>query len=127
LLEGNGRYGISIGHKDTDNLIRHNKVLGNHEDGIFFRNEAAGMAGSRNRVEENDIENNGVGREAAGIRVRGETRDLVLKNNTIRDTRAGADRKQTAGIKLDEQVGPVTLGENKIEAVTLVDDRRKEK
>ncbi len=127
VLEGNGRFGISIGHKDTDNLIRRNKVLGNHEDGIFFRNESAGMAGHRNRVEENTIENNGVGRDAAGIRVRGETRDLVLKNNTIRDTRTGADRKQVSGIKLDEQVGPVTLTDNRIEAANSVDDRRKEK
>lgn len=126
-LTGNGRFGISIGHKDTDNLIRANKVLGNHEDGIFFRNESAGMAGHRNRVEENLIENNGLKNDAAGIRVRGETGDLVFKNNTIRDTRSGSERKQTTGIKLDERVGKVVVEANQIEAVTVIADQRKAK
>jgi len=123
-LEGNGRYGISIGHKDTDNLIRNNQVLANAEDGIFFRNESEGMAGHRNRVEGNVIENNGAKQPAAGIRVRGETRDLVLKDNLIRDTRAAAERTQTTGIRLDEKVGAVTTDANRIEAAKPIDDRR---
>ncbi len=124
-LQGNGRFGISIGHKDTDNLIRGNKVLGNHEDGIFFRNETVGMAGHRNRVENNLIENNGVKRAAAGIRVRGETRDLVFKGNIIRDTRPGGDRKQTTGIVLEEGVGEVQTDGNTIDAGTAIQDKRK--
>ena len=124
-LQGNGRFGISIGHKDTDNLIRGNNVLGNHEDGIFFRNETAGMAGHRNRVENNLIENNGLKRAAAGIRVRGATRDLIIKGNTIRDTRAAGDRQQTTGIVLDESVGQVQLDGNTIDASTPIQDQRK--
>src|SRR3954452_1349787 len=125
ILEGNGRYGISIGHKDTDNLLRNNQVRGNHEDGVFFRNESEGMAGHRNRLENNLIENNGVGHDAAGIRVRGETHDLVFKNNIIRDTRPAAEQKQTVGIRLDEKVGPVSLEGNQIKASKLVADDRK--
>ncbi len=124
-LENNGRYGISIGHKDTDNLIRSNKVLGNHEDGICFRNETEGMAGHRNRVENNLIENNGWQRAAAGIRVRGQTRDLVFTGNTIRDTRPPAERKQVVGIQLEAKVGQVRLEGNAIEAATLVQDARR--
>jgi parallel beta-helix repeat protein len=123
-LEDNGRFGISIGHKDTDNLLRKNRVLNNGQDGIFFRDESAGMAGHRNRVEENVIENNGAKGPAAGIRVRGETRDLVLKDNVIRDTRPQAERKQLTGIRLEEKVGPVELQNNKVEAPTTVEDRR---
>ncbi len=123
-LEGNGRFGISIGHKDTDNLIRNNQVLGNAEDGIFFRNETDGMAGHRNRVEGNVIENNGTKADAAGIRVRGETRDLILRDNLIRDTRPEGQRRQTVGIRLDEKVGTVTTESNRIEAATPLDDRR---
>ncbi len=123
-LEGNGRYGISIGHKDTDNLLRNNKVLGNGSDGVFFRNESGGMAGHRNRIEDNLIENNGAKEPAAGIRVRGETRDLVFKGNTIRDTRTGEARRQTVGIRLDEQVGGVTTDGNRIDAITELEDRR---
>jgi parallel beta-helix repeat protein len=124
-LEGNGRFGISIGHKDTDNLLRNNRVIGNGADGVFFRNESEGMAGHRNRIEDNHIENNGAKEPAAGIRVRGETRDLVLKGNTIRDTRTGDARRQTVGIKLEEKVGAVTTEGNQIEAATAVQDGRK--
>ena len=125
VLEGNGRYGISIGHKDTDNLLRNNQVRGNRENGVFFRNESDGMAGHRNRLESNLIENNGSQSGVAGVRVRGETRDIVLKNNVVRDTRPVEQRKQTVGIQLDEQVGAITLDDNTIEAATAIDDRRK--
>ena len=124
ILEGNGRYGISIGHKDSDNLIRGNQVLANKGDGIFFRNETLGMAAHRNRLEENFIENNGVDKEVAGIRIRGETNDLVLKDNIIRDTREGDTQKQIIGIQIEEQVGRITLIDNKIQAKRLIDDRR---
>ncbi len=125
LLEGNGRFGISIGHKDTDNLLRSNRVIGNHEDGIFFRNESAGMAGHRNRIEDNLIENNGLARPAAGIRVRGETGDLILKGNTIRDTRPEKERQQITGIRLEENVGAVVTEGNAIDARVAVEDGRK--
>lgn len=125
LLEGNGRYGISIGHKDTDNLLRKNAVRGNSGDGIYFRDEAAGMAGHRNRVEDNLVENNGKEAPVAGIRIRGETRDVVLKNNTIRDTRPTDARKQTIGILIEEKAGPTLVEANEIQAGTPVRDNRK--
>jgi hypothetical protein len=124
LLEGNGQFGISIGHKDSDNLLRSNVVRANHQDGIFFRNETLGMAAHRNCLEQNVIENNGIGRQAAGIRIRGQTNDLVFRNNIIRDTRPDASRTQTVGIRIEEQVGEVVLDGNKIDAQTPIDDRR---
>ncbi|MCI0745998.1 MAG: right-handed parallel beta-helix repeat-containing protein [Verrucomicrobia subdivision 3 bacterium] len=127
LLENNGRFGISIGHKDTDNLLQHNTVRANHQDGVFFRNESVGMAGHRNRLEHNVIEDNGWKADAAGIRVRGETKDLLFKNNIIRDTRPAETRKQSVGIRIEESVGNVSLDNNQIDARTPVDDRRKSK
>ena len=124
LFENNGRYGISIGHKDSDNLLQENEVRGNQEDGIFFRPEAAGMAGHRNRIERNVIENNGTGQAVAGIRIRGETRDLVFRGNVIRDTRPAGAQKQTVGVRIDASAGPVVLEQNDIQAGTPVDDRR---
>ena len=124
VLEGNGRFGISIGHKDSDNLLCFNVVRLNHQDGIFFRNETLGMAAHRNRLEENVIENNGVDREVAGIRIRGQTNDLVFKNNVIRDTRPTDSQTQTVGIRIEEQVGQIILEGNKIEAKVRIDDRR---
>ena len=97
----------------------------NRQDGIFFRNENAGMAGHRNRLENNLIEDNGDKGEAAGIHVRGETRGLVFKNNIIRDTRPPEARKQSVGIRIEEQAGEVILEGNRIEANLQLDDRRK--
>lgn len=124
VLEDNGRFGISIGHKDTDNVLRENQIRANHQDGVFFRNETLGMAGHRNRLERNVIENNGVKSEAAGIRVRGETKNLIFRNNTIRDTRPPGAQKQTVGIRIEEQAGEVLLEGNHIEGKTHVEDRR---
>jgi parallel beta-helix repeat protein len=124
-IEGNRRFGISIGHKDTDNLVRGNKIVGNHEDGICFRDETAGMAGHRNRIENNLIENNGVKRGVAGIRVRGETGDLILTGNTIRETRPAPERRQVVGIRLEEKVGKVQTDSNSIDAATPIQDGRK--
>ncbi|MBN2270979.1 MAG: right-handed parallel beta-helix repeat-containing protein [Sedimentisphaerales bacterium] len=123
-LEGNGQFGISIGHKDSDNLLRRNVVRGNAQNGVFFRNESLGMAAHRNRLEDNVIENNGAAGGAAGVRIRGQTNDLVFKNNTIRDTRPKDSQTQTIGIQMEETVGEVVLDGNTIEATTAIDDKR---
>lgn len=125
LLEANGRFGISIGHKDSDNLIRANHVRYNGADGVFFRNESLGMAAHRNRLVDNIIENNGIKGSAAGIRIRGETNDLILRDNVIRDTREKDKQTQIVGVLIEEKVGNVRLEDNQIIAETQVDDRRK--
>ena len=125
VLDGNGRNGISIGHKDTDNVLRNNEVRNNAEEGIYFREESISLAGHRNRLENNLVENNGQKKEVAGIRIRGETRDVVLKNNRIQDTRPVEARKQIIGIQLDEAAGPTVLDDNTIDAKTPVLDHRR--
>jgi polygalacturonase len=124
LLENNGRYGISIGHKDSDNLLQRNHVRLNRENGVFFRNETLGMAAHRNRLVENVIENNGEAPGAAAIRIRGETSGLVFENNTVRDTRPSQEQTQTVGILIEDQVGEVTLKNNEIHAERPIEDRR---
>ncbi len=124
VLQQNGRFGISIGHKDSDNLLRGNRVRLNGRNGVFFRNETLGMAAHRNRLEDNLIEDNGTEGPAAGIRIRGETNGLIFKGNTVRDSRPEGARTQTVGILIEEQVGEVRLEQNTIEAKTPIDDRR---
>ena len=124
LLDGNGRFGISIGHKDSDNLIQRNRVLRNGQDGVFFREESFGMAAHRNRLVNNVIEDNGQKGSAAGIRIRGETDGLVFENNSIRDTRQDSAQTQTTGVLIEKQVGKVSLQGNQINARTSVEDRR---
>jgi len=132
---GNGRNGVSIGHKDTDNLLRGNLVQSNRGDGILFRDEIPGMSADRNRLEGNTIENNGtVGFNAAGsasdgpaagIRIRGVTAGNQLLDNVIRDTRAPAERRQTIGVVIEEPAGDNLLGRNRIEAEEPVRDERR--
>ena len=123
-LEGNGRFGISIGHKDSDNLLQGNQVVRNGSNGVFFRDEADGMSPHRNRLKNNVIEDNGKDAGTAGIRVRGEPSGLIFEANVIRDTRAGAQKTQTVGILVEDRVGPVQLESNRIEAGTKIEDRR---
>jgi hypothetical protein len=118
---------ISIGHKDSDNLLLRNQVRLNADAGICFRLETEAMAGHRNRLEANVIENNGVAKESPGIRVRGETKDLQFTGNVIRETRKEGERKQTVGVLIEEKAGAVILEDNVIEAKTKIDDRRKVK
>lgn len=123
-LENNGRFGISIGHKDTDNVLQGNQVIGNGLDGIFFRNETLGMAANRNRIENNLIENNGRIAPSAGIRVRGETGDLIFRGNLIRDTRDPGSRSQVTGIRIEDRAGAIEMQDNRIVAEVPVDDQR---
>lgn len=126
VLTGNGRFGISIGHKDSDNLLRRNQVRLNGRDGVFFRNESLGMAAHRNRLEDNVIEDNGTAERSAGIRIRGATNDLVFRRNTIRDTREEGAKTQTVGILIEERVGRIVLEGNTIKTDTSIEDRRKD-
>ena len=124
ILEGNGRFGISIGHKDSDNLLRGNHVLLNSKSGVFFRNETLGMAGHRNQLVNNLIENNATSGEGAGIRVRGEVGELEFRNNTIRDTREGEQATQAVGIQIEERVGSLRLIDNQVQASETIVDLR---
>jgi hypothetical protein len=107
----NGRFGLSIGHKDTDNLFLNNVVQNNRSHGIVFRNEKLTNAGSRNTLRGNTIEDN-VG---SGIHILGHTTDLLFEDNTIRDTRTGDARTQRIGIWVGENAARVRAVGNKIE------------
>ena len=41
-MDGNRSYGISIGHCDTDNVMRKNRIMKSGKVGILFRDEALG-------------------------------------------------------------------------------------
>jgi len=116
LLEENSQFGISIGHKDSDNLFCRNTSRLNKQNGLFFRDESVGMAPHRNRFEDNTIENNG----GPEIRIRGEVNDLTFVNNTIRDAR----EEPSVGILIEERVGPVHLEDNTIQTRQQIEDKR---
>jgi hypothetical protein len=123
------RSGLSIGHKDTDNLIARNHIFENRKYGICFRRKTEGNAAHRATVRDNVIENNGSGPEeladwkkrlepweavGCGIHVCGATRDLVMEGNTIRDTREGAARHQRHAVILRDGVTGAKMAGNKM-------------
>jgi len=107
----NAGHGISIGHKDTDNLFANNVIRGNHRHGIYFRNEKPTNAGSRNTFRGNVIEDNG----DCGVRIEGHTTDLLFEDNTIRDTRRGAPRTQRVAISAGADAARIRAVRDRIE------------
>lgn len=110
-LEAN-RVGISIGHRDTDNLICDNEVLCSGETGVLFRPERGrDFAPHRNRLEHNRIVDSG-GESAVAVDVQGETEDVAIIGNEIRETRG---QYQRVGIRLGPGTRQIVLEENRIE------------
>jgi parallel beta-helix repeat protein len=94
LIEDNGHYGISIGHKDTDNEFLHNTVARNGSCGIYFRKETLKNSGHRNVFRNNTVVDNGNARDGYGFYISAAAGDLVIEKNKIADTRAaGATQK----------------------------------
>jgi parallel beta-helix repeat protein len=114
-LRGNGRFGISIGHKDTDNVLKNNLVVENKSHGVFFRNEPEYTGGHRNLLENNKIENNGSGGEGSGIYIRGETHDITIVGNSICDTRPENEKTQQFGIWIGPKADRINIRGNRIE------------
>lgn len=102
--------GVSIGHRDTDNLVRQNTITRSGKVGVLFRDERKEFAAHRNRIERNTITDSGPA-EGIGIDVRGETECVTLTGNTIRETRGPATR---IGIRIGAKTKDVTLTENSV-------------
>jgi hypothetical protein len=118
------RIGVSIGHRDTDNLIRDNAILRSGQVGVLFRAEPAkGFSADRNRLENNRIADSGPAKGVA-VDVQGQTDAVTIARNDIRETRQPLGR---IGVRLGAQTGAVKLADNKIEgfAVTVADLRKR--
>lgn len=111
-IRGNGEAGISIGHKDTDNVFAGNEITANGRYGVLFREEPELLAAHRNRFEGNRISDNGNEAEGYGIYVGGETRDLVISGNVIASTES--PRRQRYGIYVCEKAGPIQAERNEM-------------
>ncbi len=110
-----GRSGISIGHKDTDNLFERNHIHDNVRHGIHFRQKTEANGAHRNTFRDNVIENNGsADSPACGVNVQGITHDLMFERNVIRDTRDVEARGQKHALRLAEGVSRVKAVDNTI-------------
>ena len=116
-LENNGGYGMSIGHKDSDNLVRLNTIIGNRQGGVYWRSETEPMAAHRITFEENTVRDN----QGWGLFVDGVTSGTVIRRNIIEDTGSG---RQSTGIRIGNKTDDVTLEDNTIKAAKRVLDER---
>tara|TARA_R110002111_G_scaffold262862_2_gene341999 strand:- start:4362 stop:5708 length:1347 start_codon:yes stop_codon:yes gene_type:complete len=122
-LNGND-FGISIGHNDTDNIMRQNQINNSGKVGILFRDDARGKNfwANRNTVVDNEIINSG-GDDGVAIDITGKTSDLTITGNKIIEQRKPMQR---TGIRIGVDVGTIQLAENQIQGfMKSIDDLRK--
>lgn len=119
----NRNYGSSIGHNDTDNVMRQNEITGSGKTGILFRDEARGVDfwPNRNVVEDNRIINSG-GPDGIAIDVQGKTKDIKIARNEILETR---EAMQRTGIRISTNAERIVLTDNRIAGfATAIADQR---
>ena len=112
VIRDNRRFGVSIGHRDTNNLICDNEIVGSGETGVLFRPERGkDFAPHRNRLERNRILDSG-GQRGVGVDVQGQTEQVAIAGNEIRETRQPLER---IGIRVGKDTRQITLSNNRIE------------
>lgn len=105
------RCGISIGHRDTDNLICDNLVADSREVGVLFRPERGhDFAPHRNRLERNRIVNSGP-ESGIAIDVQGQVESISLAGNTLIEERAAMQR---IGVRIGAETKDIELDANEI-------------
>jgi hypothetical protein len=111
-IADNRSYGISIGHRDTDNEISWNEVLRSGKAGIVFRPERGkAFAPHRNRVENNRIIDSGA-EQGVAIDVQGQVETIQITKNRLQETRGQAER---IGIRIGAETRGIELADNQIE------------
>ena len=108
-LSDNLDYGVTIGHRDTDNRLHNCTIERNHKVGLLFRQPLSEFRGAhRNLVEGCIIRDNGFAAEGIGVQFLGATHDIILSDNRIEDSGTG---KQKTGIQVSaEAQGTVVEG-----------------
>ncbi len=123
-IEGIRTASVSIGHRDTDNIVRDNVIKNSGVAGVLFRPERGpSFAGHRNRIERNEIINSG-GDEGVGIDIQGGTESIELIENRIVEQRGPAKR---VGIRLGAETKNINLSSNRVEGCSQpISDLRKQ-
>ena len=106
-FHNNKGYGICTGHKDSDMLFVNNHIYENDKGGVNLRRERASNAPHRSTFRDNIVENNGT----YGFLLQSPATDVLIENNTIRDTGSGA---QEIGIFISQNGLPAILKDNQL-------------
>ncbi len=118
VLSENRQFGVSIGHRDTDNVIKSCTIEQNGEVGILFRQEGTEFRnGHRNRIEACTIRNNEI-----GIDIQGKTQDIAILNTKFD---AAPGDPQRIGVRIGPEVQRITLDGNSFEGCPMrIEDLR---
>lgn len=112
-LFDNRKYGVSIGHRDTDNLIRHNHIRNSGTSGVLFREHPhSGRDPHRNVLEHNVIENSGTKGDCVAIEMLGAAENVVLRDNQILDNRRKAKSRRRIGLRVAKKVFNLVCANN---------------
>jgi hypothetical protein len=113
---------ISIGHRDTDNVMRGNAIR-RCRTGLVYRNDPTHQAAHRNIVEDNLFEDIGDGESpGCAIDLAGPVADNVIRRNRFRCTQPGL---MQTGLRIGPTAGPVMVEGNVCEGVAVeVEDLR---
>jgi len=115
-------YGMTLGHADSENLIRDNDIRRSGETGIKFRGGNKAFAPHKNRIERNRIVDSG-GEKGVAIHVNGETESVKLIKNELRETRKPLSR---IGILIEAETRDIRCEDNQIEGFAVpIKDLRK--
>jgi hypothetical protein len=108
----NKRFGVSIGHNDTDNIVRNNEVLRSGKTGIYLRQEhGPTFSPSRNHIEANKVVDSGT-ENGIAVDIEGVTESVTLKSNVLLETRQPASR---IGVRISKDAKQIALAENRID------------
>jgi hypothetical protein len=109
-LSDNLDYGVTIGHRDTDNRLHNCTIERNHKVGLLFRKPLSEFRGAhRNVVEGCTLRDNGFAAEGIGVQFLGATHDIILRDNRIEDSGAG---KQKTGVQVSAEAQEALLAGN---------------
>lgn len=107
----NDRFGICTGHKDTDVVFDGNHIYNNGSDGVNLRKEPMKNSPHQNTFINNVIENNGKKGGGYGFGLYSQAKNLVIKNNIIRDT---GRKTQKAAVYVAKGFPSFIMEDNKI-------------
>jgi len=108
-------YGMTLGHSDSDNLIRDNDIRRSSEAGIHFRGGNKAFAPHRNRIERNRIVDSG-GEKGVAIDINGETESVMVIKNELRETREPLSR---IGILIGSETSDIRCEDNQIDGFAI--------
>lgn len=128
VIEDTEKAGISVGHRDTDNVVRDNIVRRSGEQGILFREHPVRRRDPhRNLFEGNLIEDSGTRGDCVAVEMLGTAEDVVLRGNRIVDTRRRHKSRTRIGLRIGKKIKRLTLEGNEFEGMEeeVVDARKR--